>query len=141
MTPDELAKKYDVVSLGLAKELKEAGVPQDKSLWYWVDFPLTPYLVMKCLSGYIDVMTGAFVNLGESSLHPLVATFHSGELGEKLPNGITTVQSGNEFIPISVDSVQILEFYEKLKSNTEANARAKMVLYLLNKGIIKKEDL
>jgi len=122
MTLDELAKKHDVCSLALSKELKEAGVPQ-KSLWWWHKGGEKWYI------GKSEA--DRFPESPESISAP-----HGGELGEMLPVGLNVFKMRNN---------TYLVYYDKSSPdyfvNTLPNALARMVKYLLDKGIIKKEDL
>ena len=135
-----------VVSLELAKELKEAGYSQNDSLFYWVDIPLTPFLVMKCCRGYVDVTTGAPVNL--SKLDELVAVPTVAELGEIIGNNCNEwaqgwndsgcfwqFRFGNRGSGNMIEGLGIS--FHALDSDTEADARAKCWLYLKKKGLIK----
>ena len=128
----ELEKQ--VVSLELAKELKENGYPQKEGLWWWnqntfyndEEKPLEYYLSRE--------------NKGFNSIvAPTVA-----ELGERLPNSVARginfrLEFGKNpdnysicYVPCGLGGYSSLKY---LTDISEANARAKMWLYL------KKENL
>ena len=125
--------EHQVTSLELAKQLKEAGYEQE-GLWWWV-FPLvkdaTPYLANNDFVRPIKVKK----KLGHE-VEKIIVALTVAELGEALQNkaGQTMTlfdgscwHSGNRY-PSSEGS-------KFIEANTEANARAKMGLYL------KKEKL
>lgn len=116
-----------VCSLELAKKLKDLGVEQD-SLWWWI----------KAGKGLIDKQTYALKELMRPDDTDCSA-FTVAELGELLFesdlggfNGGKTrihVETGKEYYC----ELGIHNFY----SDTEANARAKMLIYLLEQGLTK----
>lgn len=113
-----------VTNLELSKKLKEFGVKQS-SYWYW-----------SCCNG---------VELKDRYTHPVVqaltinphwmrdiySAFTVAELGEMLPKTYYSQRIGNRW-GIFEDRV-CQEIYEK----TEADARAKMLIYLLENKLIK----
>lgn len=121
-----------VCSLELSKKLKELGLNQD-TYWYWGnlatqdDFQLLPH------HAGIGISTKTF------------AAFTVAELGEMLPSVITDKNEG--FVLDQAKSRQIVGGYALLYRNhgnilhsivadTEANARAKMLCYLLENKLI-----
>ena len=118
-----------VVSLELAKQLKDAGYPQE-GLWWWTnrmgrfrivsDVPHTQYVT--------DIYYAA----------PTVA-----ELGEKI-KGVCfswygTYVKDNEcwYVFWAEDTQSFRDKQWITDADTEANARAKMLLYLHKEGLIK----
>lgn len=126
-----------VVSLDLAKRLKELGAKQ-KSLFVW----------------YTNADNGHLLYLGEDNMRPMEAKTYSAftvaELGEMLPNdfypytsfdGETTEHDveGSFYKTFKVNKTWICEdcFEEyKVTANAEADARAKMLIYLLENKLV-----
>lgn len=117
-----------VVSLELAKKLKKAGYSQD-SIWFW-EKPLAPRKKYRvCPINYHDMMPEC------DYAAPTVA-----ELGEKLI--FDSEEYAHTFnVSYSIQSGWYIYNSEEPKiidhADTEANARAKMWLYLKEKGLIK----
>lgn len=124
----ELQKQ--VCSLELAKKLKELGVKQE-SLFYWVK---ENRLVYKTQTGFYLENGAGFSNDLFNELEIYNATFSAftvAELGEMLPSAMTltrkTVENSWRYPSLNGDSL-----YEK----TEADARAKMLIYLIKNNFI-----
>ncbi len=121
-----------VCSLELSKRLKELGVKQD-SLFYRFGDERQQYIFCKYYEQY-----SPNVNLNMADGY---SAFTVAELGEMLPRGICQYDKLNsiyepEFKTYAVflpDTKHIITDYN------EANARAKMLIYLLEKKIIDKE--
>lgn len=135
-----------VVSLELAKEMKELGAGQD-SLWCWV----------KCLPGDEYELTLTWdldLRQGTYAAHTVA------ELGEMFPPFFSSYKTEYDgwqcespwgFNDRYVINSQKYQIYEKVlhaiprrlvqEANTEANARAKMVTHLIKEGILKAEEL
>lgn len=151
MTLDELAKKHGVASLELSKKLEKVGMPQ-KSLWYWqrqyFEAQKTGnFLTYSPVGNSREVykLKNSFYDGGE-----YYAAFHATELADILPDSIT------EYFPDKMTDICFLQitkednkwfvnYISEISKNTFPNipdtlpnALAKMVLYLLDKGIIKK---
>lgn len=130
-----------VVSLELAKKLDELGVKQD-SLFYWnksmsIVFP-EPWVVLSEESG-----------IGKSQI---CSAFTVAELGELLPARITNPETRNmDFLRFNKGddykqdhradwTVEYhTSFYApliRIVADTEANARAKMLVYLIENKLI-----
>jgi hypothetical protein len=121
-----------VVSLELAKKLKELGVTQE-SYAYWVDqdfgggFPL--HIRGFCIGG--------------------VSAFTVAELGEMLPqltnyriwqqHSTDTSKMAGKWA-VTVNDVQDDKFDEVI-ANTEADARAKILIYLIENGLVSVSNL
>lgn len=123
-----------VISLELAKRLKELGVKQE-SLWWWKD-------------------TGAkyvlFSHIFKSKLPQDCSAFTVAELGELLPykliQGVIAESPRIYYLYASKCGTDWGCFYAMNNGQTrlwtkdaptEADARAKMLIYLLEKGLIK----
>lgn len=148
----ELEKQ--VCSLELAKRLKELGVKQE-SLFYW---RLTYHTSESFNAGIRVKREGIFGDYGleylpkpryttadvkwnEADLSKLyeteVSAFTVAELGEMLPEGITTYCTniggkwGWKSFYIITTAISVVEIFD-----TEADARAKMCIYLLENKLI-----
>ena len=136
---------WQLVSLELAKRMKELGFKQE-SLWWWVDVGI------KCgelntqdwkLAHYRPQTKG--MRTYNSSLdcsfeyYPNhYSAYTVAELGEMLSKGYNTFQT--KFLadkgkwkccPNNLSALKGLEF-----ADTEANARAKMLIYLKGEGLL-----
>lgn len=122
-----------VCSLELAKKLKELGVKQD-SLFWWAG----ELLVFKTQTGFYN-QVGAGMNL-----HPLIdktiSAYTVAELGEMLPPKIEdsfiqtsrcSDKSGFNCVAGYINN-EAVSFNRK----TEADARAKMLIYLLENKLL-----
>ena len=128
-----------VCALELAKRLKELGVKQD-SYFYWVrkifsnDPPVDPWIIQDCID------THAFEN---------ISAFTVAELGELLPPGIES-HVGFNGSPNNITwgcNNQNMHGYKTCEegakhshieyADTEADARAKMLIYLIENGLVK----
>lgn len=118
-----------VCPLGLSKRLKELGVKQ-KSAFYWY----------KCW----------LVRMGEQNHrfpeHPdrawsasYTAAFTVAELGEMLPCGFSSHKEeiGRWSIGLYKKGVNGLVVGYSETASSEANARAKMLIHLIEKGVVK----
>lgn len=129
------------VSLDLAKELRERGVNQN-SIFGWYQYEgYDPYIEYKELEERAHVERMAIEGYSEDPT--LLCSAHTvAELGENLP--IFTSSSKIIGFP-SLGWRCVLEIpiskihYEE--AQTEANARAKMVIYLLKEGLLKAEEV
>ena len=120
-----------VTSLKLSRKLKSLGVKQE-SLWYWEqdvddsdggDFEL-------CDKKVYDRWNNKF----EQSIIEFYSAFTVAELGERLPCGLYTsyrIEVGWSFI--CKPRFSNPDIKEQI-STTEANARAKMLIHLIEKG-------
>ncbi len=118
-----------VVSLELAKKLKKLGVKQE-SLWYWVKLQLQ----------------GWIINKGYGRHKEYYSAFTVAELGEMLPQWVKVGNRSHKFDYRGKNSYDQwvfayhIDYQSPLKTvfdKTEANARAKMLIYLKEKGLIK----
>ena len=112
-----------VTSLEPSKRLKELGVKQD-SLWHWnIYITSKPYL-----SGgkqFEDELAtdGTYIQYS-------VSAFTVAELGEMLPDGYHSSR---------MDDVWYCEDVHVTKAETEANARAKMLTWLIENKLVEVE--
>lgn len=119
-----------VCSLRLAKRLKELRVKQE-SLFWWGNY----------------VRTGILPEYNRNKLHygkygdafePTCAAFTVAELGEMLPRYFQTVRCVGKTLPwqCSHDDLAWHEKHEAIHADIEADARAKMLIYLLEHKLI-----
>jgi hypothetical protein len=142
--------EQQVVSLKLAKQLKEAGYPQDDSYWSWA-ISSTIFSCLKC--GYEEERLPQLVNtiqcIGPAYSETIAAAPTVAELGEKLPATIKpNVKPFNESYcmleMVKDEKCWAIQYfqpssgcqYHQEVATTEADARAKMWLYLKEKGLL-----
>jgi len=111
-----------LTNLELSKAIEKVGVKQE-SLWSWVDSLGTPVVELE----------------GESSYSFICSAFTVAELGEMLPEDscYSYRQSGGSKWKCK-DYNSDCDGWE---DDTEANVRAKMLLHLIEKGIIKLKEV
>lgn len=130
--------EQQVVSLELAKKLKELGVRQD-SLFYW-------YLAKNVNNIDLEYRPDSLAG------HPThknnyCSAFTVAELGEMLPRRITKARWTWICFKDAVDSMDIWNCIladeevsrrevKRLLAETEADARAKMLIWLIEEGYI-----
>ncbi len=111
--------EQQVVSLELAKKLKELGMKQDSHFWWHPDFTLVDI-------GY------------DSTNKDRISAFTVAELGEMLPDYL---EPGSYF-NFSFDKggrkydIAYVNTEHAIRGDTEADARAKMLIYLLENKLI-----
>lgn len=119
-----------VCSLELAKRFKELGVKQE-SLFYWEHYSINGWCIEWC-------------ELGPFSEHA-VSAFTVAELGEMLPDCIKYEYGYEAYIKSQKKDTEYKIYLDDLEKvaiffdENEANARAKMLIYLLENGLI--EDI
>lgn len=120
LKPLALRLEQQCVSLELAKRLKELGVKQE-SYFYWEDDLDGGYLLVG------DKVNGDY------------AAFTVAELGEMLPKLMISQYWNNGFWYCYPDDTEGVEQMQN-KSDTEADARAKCLIYLLENNLIPKKE-
>ena len=116
-----MEKKYQVVSLELSRKLKELGFKQE-SLFYWLENENGDYC-LECINDFIGTPSKLFYS-----------AYTVAELGEMLPDNYNSYKKNKEwFCRFKEDTG-----YEILSSDkeNEANARAKMLIYLKENKLI-----
>ena len=127
-----------VCSLELAKRLKELGVRKD-SIFYWLEKPFRINVKENGEQEMIEWETQlAFPPYSYiASDVKVYSAFSVGELGEMLPLGKLAASSKDE----SGWYMQVIAPIEKWKEmypcKNEADARAKMLIHLIEQGIVK----
>ena len=135
--------EQQVVSLDLAKQLKEAGYKQE-GLWWW-----KPDMITKGKDVFLQSESALTMQLGNHKTIAVAPTV--AELGEALPE---TIKKKPDYRKKDEKEIYTLEYHEKglsveyiyyyyepcdyitIKGNTEANARAKMWIYLRKEGLL-----
>jgi len=118
-----------VVSLKLAKKLKELGVKQE-SEFVWIDRMINE---TETNENRIIVLWKDVLSEWEPSCEILCCAFTPAELGDILPENIFYKKMDG----INYACVSYPENYPEQIAETEADARAKMLIYLLEDGLIK----
>lgn len=158
-----LSLEDQVCAIEHAKRFDEIGITQ-KSLWYWCeskDKDIKPEILQGTLN-YYDY------NTTEKQISKIYSAFTVAELGKMLPEIITKIHhlSNNKVKIIPYDLIFIkhdntldyshitcsnngfLKINDSLfppeiifRDTTEANARAKMLIYLLENKLITAEEI
>jgi len=143
-----------ICSLESAKKLKELGVEQ-KSLWYWVktdlDVDTDKFQLVINSKGYVhyginvkvpDYGYGADGSYGWRSIEKEYSAFTVAELGEMLPEKLN-----NEWLTCQKVGGYWEAGYKgegdtwiEKEDKIEAEARAKMLIYLLENKLIEKGE-
>jgi len=116
--------KDQVCSLELSKKLKELRVKQE-SLFYWRTYSTLGYEIIRRR------------NVVGDEFDSDIAAFTVAELGEMLPWGTNFEKyksKGKErFCVIEVESIKNMAIHD----DTEVDARAKMLIYLIENRLVK----
>lgn len=133
MKIDEIRKKQ-VVCLELSKQLKEAGYPQE-GLWWWLKNCLNEWLIVdrdmkKYDRSQCSLKGDDGRNLHYLKTHPAYATPTVAELGEKLPEYVSSYKFNKRW---RINSFKPNRYFD---ADTEADARAKMWLHLKKEKFI-----
>lgn len=130
--------EWQVCSLGLARKLKELGVKQE-SAFYWAR-----HIEFDSFKGVVgeEVWKLKDRNYVKSSAVDNFAAFTVAELGEMLPIvGVLCYSHRllNEWLCLyAVEAKEgFLQAKYETTANTETDARAKMLIYLIEHGIVK----
>lgn len=123
--------EQQVCSLDLAKRLKELGVKQE-SLFVWTTLEYYAHI-----PGVQEEPTPCVMSRIDAGERNTLSAFTVAELGEMLPASTDTRRNKGAWFVIR----DINEDTHVEKSNTEADARAKCLIYLLEQGIIKAQSL
>ena len=121
--------EQQVCSLELAKKLKVLGVRQESAFYWWdPSFGNDRWKIL----------------FNEHSMEldsERISAFTVAELGEMLPIGYCTVplheeRRGRTWIPEFAEDGKI-KLLQNFGSDTEADARAKILIYLIEQGVVK----
>lgn len=128
-----------VCDLELAKRIKELGVEQE-SLWYWIKHKPDFYENNPWFKGKpkpeIKPFLGQRIVVPEYYYDSVYSAFTVAELGKILPKYYKTIKKEAMWSAYDKYDAGVLETI----SNTEANARAKMLIYLLENDLIKHNN-
>lgn len=121
-----------VVSLELAKRLKELGVPQE-SLFYWG-------MISSDNGGNGNYCLFRFGSDEYEMCSFTASAFTVAELGEMLPwqTGFYKNEAGDWRIAFTTHPNEVYT-PNNVYGDTEADARAKMLIYLIENGLVKME--
>lgn len=120
-----LTLEQQVCSLGSAKRLKELGFSQ-KSLWFWCRGKFDGSQKESWELGFYDELHAPVI---ENLITEYVSAYTVAELGELMPRWAATFKATYpEGIRWTAEDGQSPE--HKHNGNTEAEARAKMLIYL-----------
>ena len=111
-----------VVSLDLAKELKELGVKQESLFWWRSPLPHHGWKDWSLGEGELGHGTESF------------SAFLASELGEMLPS---EYRSRKNLQTSGYTCEKANETSVRADAATEADARAKMLIHLIKQGIVK----
>jgi hypothetical protein len=135
-----MSVEKQVVSLELAKEMEKLGFKQE-SLWYWVRVDLE-----------FKLSNNKYYKHITSDPNEHYSAYTVAELGEMLPSyikpplpcydieRIKTERNGGHYIcyfkEIQTYNNGTIQMIREFSEQTEANARAKMLIYLERKGLL-----
>jgi hypothetical protein len=128
-----MSVESQVTSLELSQKLKQLGVKQE-SLFYWRAFSKK-----QANRWILDRPEG---EIGECFKDFWISAFTVAELGEMLPAHCadsykTNATGGKWDINASLYKCDDLKERKRFASNTEADARAKMLIHLLENNLLK----
>lgn len=112
-------ENQEVANLELSKKLKELGVKQE-SLFYWADF-----------KGELKILEDEYIWSNEDfgrKVEKICSAFTVAELGKKINWRRQTITLHEEFYKLIVDNPE----------KSEADIRAKWLIYLIENNLIKK---
>ena len=135
----ELEKQ--VVSLDLSRQLKELGVPQE-SVFSWVTTELNHQEFALVTSEYLDTLDRQHMTIDEDGgvegytwkVRECYAAFTVAELGE-LTKGITESSYSPTWGKWACGMRETADHCPIYYEDTEADARARMLVYLKTEGV------
>ena len=125
-----------VTSLELSKRLKESGVKQD-SVYYWLD-------INDEIIDDTDCMLFNYDELVSTDAKNCYSAFTVAELGEMLPDGcysqrgMRRKEGSKPGTPLALLWICAYK-YDAKRAKTEADARAKMRIYLIENKLVEVE--
>lgn len=133
--------EQQVVSLELAKQLKELGVKQDSLFYWWLSFKFEKEEVY---SKVMNHKPEQWEKLGIDRID-VYSAFTVAELGEMLPQGFFTAK-GKKFRGWFSDTDNPFEWhegdeYDPIDNKNEANLRAKMLIWLIENKYLDPKDI
>jgi hypothetical protein len=130
-----------VVSLELAKRLKELGFEQNSLFWWqkWVqdDWKLSHYREFNGINskGQVEVSGFEMIKGIADDTDDACSAYTVAELGEMLPIYYSTFFDGNTW-NVDEEGSKLDDVLEELSAETEADARAKLLIYLKENNLI-----
>lgn len=119
-----------VCSLSLSQRLKELGVKQDSLYFY-----------ERHIDGSGDHTIWSPKSINNADRDRYISAFTVAELGEMLPERYATFRHNDEYTCelFTLDEGEKLAGYANRfqTAKTEADARAKMLIYLIEQGLVK----
>lgn len=134
--------KDQVVSLKLAKKLKELGVKQD-SLFYWEEVIDKYGVESKLIYGTKPKNRKGVYKIAGAWEENFYSAFTVPELGDMLPDYLKTKDGYLQLTSYKFPTTWAIVYIKENKiifsteRDTEANARAKMLIYLIENKLIK----
>ena len=122
-----------VASLELSKKLKKLGVKQE-SVYVWYDEG-----ERIALRRWTEIIPANIVTKNEPEI---CSAFTVAELGEMLPSGFNSGRA-DSIAPKELPAIWWCRTYNNEReeiADTEANARAKMLIYLIENNLLNKES-
>lgn len=145
-----MKQEQQVVSLDLAKRLKELGVKQESLFWWYPNYVNIDMAIDagdRSLEGQIHGWDITYLAGEMTTESPdLISAFTVAELGELLPSFIDDEAGMHHYLEFEkyndglwhyyYGPVKPMETETNNPSDTEADARAKMLCYLLENKLI-----
>jgi hypothetical protein len=139
-----------VCSLELAKRLKELGVKQE-SIYTWGELSHNPYNIdieIPKDKRTVELFSSDYKGFGEGATR-FASAFTVAELGEMLPDSITVkgelyflkIEKSDDEIPywwVMYAYNGLIINHATVEDKNEADARAKLLVYLLEKKFIER---
>jgi len=135
---EDMKLENQVCSLELAKKLKELGVKQE-SLWWWMICPDKTYQISNAKSlghkYWLEQHGEKWKDFPEEKIS--YSAFTVAELGEMLPKEYISANTSQGWAILLLEKVRKFQELVVLQiADTEANARAKMLIYLLENKLM-----
>lgn len=132
---ESMDTKY-VISIDLAKRLKALGCKQRSEFW-WKVTSFKGGLDHRRIDE-VKLVTYYDGDYKEDILSvDFFSAFHTGELGEMLPEYFYSAKKVEEGYVCSSSSFKEYENIEDIHADTEAEARGLMLEYLISEGLVK----
>jgi hypothetical protein len=122
-----------VVSLELAKKLKELGVKQESYFWWYPEHQ--QLLSDNTLSTVPTMLVDRNYRRGTSPNGDFVSAFTVAELGEMLPPHFPTLLSDFGLYDCYANS-NLISLTKSVSAVNEADARAGMLIYLIGNNLL-----
>ena len=134
--------KKEVANLELSKKLKELGFPENKEGWYWIKTTYPVKWILAIMLDGIWLSVRNYIVIKDEVIEEIIKAPTNSELGEWLPFYLPEL----EFLRIEKNEDGFHYYYNgiifTLKKHCyfiekiEANARAKIIIWLRKNGYI-----